>query len=229
MNRQLLNLNEEIPYYTNSNIHLFAWYAFYKNNNLIKEYNRFTNIRFDDIPKDGIKDFGLYGLGIRLNTDLEFGNLSIDCNNTTIFNLTYNISNSSILTSKNNQFHIFNAIPFELKRYTCDYDSIIRSSNTTKPKTDQYMVGYTGTVLLDKTYPINIRNYYVIDITNTETTERPYRAVALSEVYPVDGIKYINKDYFLSMEIDTPKTTNHVSKTINFIKNEKYSYKIYIL
>ena len=71
-----MNILDEIPYYTNENSQLFAWYSIYANQTLV-EYNRFTTIRFNDIPKHNILDFGLYGMGFHLNTNLTNGIFTI--------------------------------------------------------------------------------------------------------------------------------------------------------
>lgn len=210
----------EIPFYTNSNQQRLAWYAMY-NNTFIKEFNHFVTVPFNSIPKNDVLEFGLYGTGYHFNTDLITGSLSIENTERQLFRIEYSISNSLLI---DNKCKLYNTIPFELKGYDYDID-IMNPKCNTKNNTNKFYCGYNGQLLLDNKFPVNVHNYFLILF--NATIERPYRAIVISKLCPINGIIYNDMTYYLSMYEITNKV-NYTQHKINLSKGECYIYKTII-
>lgn len=207
-----MNTLDEIPYYTNENSQLFAWYSIYANQTLV-EYNRFTTIRFNDIPKHNVLDFGLYGMGFHLNTNLTNGIFTIQTSNKSHYSINYTLGSS--LFSINNM-KLYNSTPFELKGY--DYDYRIDDTSNNISYTSKFYGGYNGTILLDNQFPINVKAYYSID-----AIHHPRQLAVIYKIIPINNIQYPDREYYIIRnEIsNSNKQTTEMLSSINLLKNKR--------
>jgi hypothetical protein len=190
-----LDIIKDIPYYTNRTDRLFGWFSIYKDGNIIQELNRFSCIGYNEIPKDNISYFGLYGCGFHLISDFNTGSMYIygkGSKKEFLFNTDFYIHENRILQEPN-KFIIQNIQPFQLKGFVYDMPG---KSNKEFYMTDKYYAGYIGRLLLDELLEFDVKVYFSINI-----LEHPSSIGIIFNLLPNQSTKKSrpNKNYTFSV------------------------------
>ena len=218
-----------IPYFTNRTDQLFSWYTIYNDNVIIREINEYSNVNFNLIPKNNIKNFGLYGCGFHLNCDFNTGELSIYGSNSKnkemLFSIYPSLEENKLLLPNTNilKLNVEKLSPFTFKQFVLDTEF---NNNGNKSFINKYYAGYTGLINLSDNINIIFKMYFSLHVFDKPSSIGiiykflPYKDTKYqSKIYRFDLTEKMNTIYY-----DKEKSKQkHITKLIDFEK----TFKVY--
>lgn len=195
----------DTKFYTDKNSNPFLWFACYNNGTLLEEKSNNKITSFSDIPKDDIKQFGFYGMGMKLWLDLTDGYFYTQSDKNPDIISSYNI----YLRRKNEKniikfIPLFNKDDFNLIQLKHLSTDISPKNGNSKSITDQFIFGFTSHPK-DNDIPFTVSIKCIIDIGDTNpgiynsitigfdtTYERNYALEAVTNTGSIVTIKTID-------------------------------------
>lgn len=210
-----LDLVDDIPYYTHISKRPFLWFSKYNKGDTIREVDRYSSTSFDQIPKHGIRYFGLYGGGLHIISDFLDGSMYIygsGFEKEFRYQNYSHFSSSIFLHSIDKKEILYSIRPFQLKAFAYDLTvgNNIYNIDKIQNTTTRYYAGYDCILLIENEYPLKFRRYFSIDIFN-----HPRTIGIISKAQTLDNIDYPDKDYFFMFKESVIKNYNYKDTSLD--------------